>query len=142
MTKEDQFEPEGEKERVNFEGRGAEDRRGTLTPVWDRLHEHEHKLSDLPRDQGAAHQRIKGTEQVVQNVHQELKDWKNQTHADSNRIIDQLQAANKQGKAAAEKAYETATVIRTLKWVVPTSIAGTGAIFGVLTFLVKAGVLG
>ena len=118
------------------------DQRGTLTPVWERLHEHERDLRDLNKGQAEAHQRINGTEQVVANVHQELRDWKEQTHKDSAAILSELREANRQTQTTSEKAEETAAIIKTLKWAVPTAVAGTGALFGMLTFLVKAGVIG
>ena len=119
-----------------------DDRRGTLAPVWQRLHEHERDLHDLQKNHAEAHQRLKGTEQIVANVREELRDWKDQTHRDSAAILTELREANKQTQSASQKADETAAVIRTLKWVVPTAIAGTGALFGVMTFLAKTGAIG
>ena len=118
------------------------DQRGTLTPVWERLHEHERDLRDLQKNHAEAHQRIKGTEQVVANVREELREWKEQTHKDSAAILSELREANRQTQSAQEKANETAAVIRTLKWVVPTAIAGTGAVFGAMTFLARTGIIG
>ena len=118
------------------------DQRGTLTPVWERLHEHERDLRDLQKNHAEANQRIKGTEQVIANVHQELRDWKDQTHKDSAAILTELREANKQTQSASQKADETAAVIKTIKWIVPTAIAGTGALFGAMTFLARAGLIG
>ena len=112
----------------------------TLTPVWERLHEHDRDLNNLKKEHAESHQRIKGTEQVVANVHQELKDWKDQTHRDSAAILAELREANKQSHNASIEANDTAAVIRTFKWVIPTAITGAGVLFGALTFLARTGV--
>ena len=119
-----------------------DERRGTLTPVWERLHEHERDLRDLQKGHAEASQRIKGTEQVIANVHQELRDWKDQTHKDSAAILSELREANRQSQQAIAETRDTAAVMRTFKWVVPTAIAGTGALVGLLTFLEGTGVIG
>ena len=132
-----------ELERVLSNNSEETDERGfDSNNVWSRLHEHDRDLRDLHKNHAEVYQRIKGTEQVIANVHQELRDWKDQTHNDSNRIIEELKSANNRGREAVEKAQETAAFIRTIKWVIPTAITGTGVFIGGLTLLLRSGVLG
>ena len=114
----------------------------SLNPVWERLHEHDSELRTLEKSHAETFQRVKGTEQIISNVREELKEWKDQTHRDSEAILAELRSANKYTQTVSEKTHQTAATIQTLKWVIPVTVTATGVLFGILTFLVKAGLLG
>lgn len=114
----------------------------SLNPVWQRLHEHDNELSNLHRNHAETFQRIKGNEQILTNVREEMREWKDQTHRDSEAILAELRSSNQYTQSVSEKTHQTMATLQTLKWVIPMAITGAGVLFAILTFLVKAGLIG
>jgi len=110
------------------------ERRGSLDPIWVKLHGHEQDIRELYRYSAQAHERMSAATEALTNLRLDMKAIQQQVHDDNIAVLSAL------GEVKVEQAAASGSW-RIIKWGVPLVIATSGSVLAGLRLMQAMGVV-